>query len=145
MILPDVNVLVHAFKRESVDHERYRAWLQSTLGGAEDVAVVDLVLLGVVRITTHPRIFRTPAPLTDALQFVDAIRRSDVARPVASSEATWAEMGALASADRLLRGNLVPDAFLAAVARTTGARIATADAGFARFPGTVWFDPVSSA
>jgi predicted nucleic acid-binding protein len=33
------------------------------------------------------------------------------------------------------RGNLVPDAYLAALAIDTGSELATADRGFARFPG----------
>lgn len=41
--------------------------------------------------------------------------------------------------DPLLRGNVVPDAW---IATTHGARVATADRGFARFPGVDTFDPV---
>jgi len=142
VILPDVNVLVHAFKRESPDHEGYRQWLQRTLEGSEDLALVDVVLLGVVRISTHPRIFRSPAPLTDALDFVQTLRRSPVGRPIVPSDAAWMELSALASADRMIRGNLVPDAFLASIAISVGARVATADAGFARYAGVSWFDPL---
>jgi len=42
-----------------------------------------------------------------------------------------------------ISGTLVPDAHLAAVALTHGCRLATADRGFARFPGLDWFDPAA--
>lgn len=42
-----------------------------------------------------------------------------------------------------ISGNLVPDAYLAAVALAHGCRVATADRGFARFPGLDWFDPAA--
>ena len=142
MILPDVNVLVYGFRREYAEHEGYRAWLHDVLSGSEDLALADPVLTGFIRIVTHPRIFESPASVTEALGFTDALRASRVARPVSSSPAVWAQLSDLASSDRMLRGNLVPDAFLAAIAVATGARVATADAGFGRFPQVAWFDPL---
>jgi predicted nucleic acid-binding protein len=41
-----------------------------------------------------------------------------------------------------VRGPLVPDAWLAALALSHGCRLATADRGFARFDGLDWFVPV---
>jgi toxin-antitoxin system PIN domain toxin len=143
MILPDVNVLVYAFRREYAEHEYYRGWLHGVLGGSEDLALIDPVLVGFVRIVTHPRIFESPAPMAEVLAFTEVLRTSQVARPVSSSPAVWAQLRGYATSDRMLRGNLVPDAFIAAVASATGARIATADAGFARFPNISWFDPLS--
>lgn len=143
MILPDVNVLVYAFRREYSEHEHYRLWLQGVLAGSEDLALADAVLVGFIRIVTHPRIFEAPAPATEALAFTEALRTSPVARPVSSSPAVWSQLGDFASSDRMLRGNLVPDAFLAAIAIATGARVATADAGFARFLQVSWFDPLN--
>lgn len=141
MILPDVNVLVYAFRRESPRHEHYRDWLASALHGGEDVALVDSVLLGVVRVATNPRIFADPAPTATALDFVAALTAASSARPISYSDSAWRRFDELVRSDRHIRGNLVPDAFLAATALTAGARIATSDAGFARFPGLRWFDP----
>ncbi|WP_419944190.1 hypothetical protein [Candidatus Poriferisodalis sp.] len=59
-----------------------------------------------------------------------------------ATAAAWQQFAAFTEADRLLRGNLVPDTWLAATALTNGASIATA-AGFSRFEGLEWFDPVS--
>lgn len=142
MILPDVNVFVYAFRREAEDHDRYSAWLGDTVTGAEDLALVEGVLTGFVRVVTNPRVFADPTPTPIALSFVEQLRASPPARALAATAAAWERLRDLAEGDRHLRGNLVPDAWLAALAVTSGARVATADAGFGRFPGLDWFDPV---
>lgn len=145
MILPDVNVLVFAFRREAERHDDYARWLSATLAGAEDVALADAVLAGFVRIVTNSRIMAAPAPTVIALSFVDALLASPASRWLPSGDETWRVLGEIAAGDPGVRGNLVPDAYLAALARTHGARIATADRGFRRFPGVRSFDPVSNS
>jgi len=44
MILPDVNLLVYALRRELPEHERYRLWLETTLNGDEPVGQVETML-----------------------------------------------------------------------------------------------------
>ncbi|MGH3995545.1 MAG: TA system VapC family ribonuclease toxin [Pseudonocardiaceae bacterium] len=141
MILPDVNVLVYAFRREAEHHERYATWLTHLVAGSDELALHDTVLAGVARLVTNPRIFPDPAPMPAALDFLARIRAARRAHWLAPGDATWTELDHLAQQDRGLRGNLVPDALLAALARTHGCRIATADRGFARFPGVRSFDP----
>ncbi len=138
-----MNVLVYAFRREADHHTEYASWLAGVAAGDEDLGLVDAVLTGFVRIVTNPRIFADPAPTSSALAFVDALRGAPPARTVVATESTWSRLAALVAADRHVRGNLVPDAWLAALASTVGARVATADAGFARFDGVTWFDPVA--
>jgi len=143
VILPDVNVLVYAFRREAEQHERYAAWLTALVAGADELALHDTVLAGVTRLVTNPRIFADPAPMPAALDFIARIRTARRARWLPSSDAAWLELERLVGKDRGLRGNLVPDALLAALARTHGCQIATADRGFARFPGVRSFDPAA--
>lgn len=135
MILPDVNTLVYAFRREVPEHDTYRAWLDEVAAGPEELALADHCLAGMVRIVTHPRIFEEPAPTDVALAFVAALRALPRARAVAATGATWELLASWVDDDRGIRANLVPDAYLAALAVTHGARVATADRGFARFPG----------
>lgn len=144
MILPDVNVLIYAFRREAVDHNRYASWLSTTIAGSE-LALVETVLLGMVRIVTSPRIMADPAPTPVALRFVDALLAAPRARWVAPTAATWDRLRAIALSDEQVRGPLVPDAWLAALALSHGCRLATADRGFARFEGLAWFTPVERA
>lgn len=142
MILPDVNVLVYAYKREEGHHSQYADWLNDVVAGAEALALVDAVLTGFLRIVTNRRIYADPAPLSSALTFVTALRNARPSRAVHATGAAWQQFEAFAERDRLLAGNLVPDAWLAAIAVSSGARVATADAGFSRFEGLEWFDPV---
>jgi uncharacterized protein len=143
VILPDVNVLVYAYRREPPDHERYATWLAGLVGGADDLALTDVVLTGVVRIVTHPRIVADPAPMTEALAFVGALRRARRARWLAPTTAAWDRLDTLARTDPMVRANLVPDAWLASLAIAHGARLATADRGMARFDGLDWFTPIT--
>jgi uncharacterized protein len=142
LILPDVNTLVYAFRREAERHERYASWLAGMVAGGDDLALTDVVTIGFVRIVTNPRIFAAPAPTADAVSFVDALRSGPRVRWLPPTKAAWDAFGAIVREDRAARGNLVPDAWLAALAVAHGARIATADRGFARFAGIDAFDPV---
>lgn len=141
MILPDVNVLVYAFRREAADHDRYASWLSAALVRSE-LALVETVLLGMIRIVTSPRIMAEPAPTPLALRFVDALLAAPRARRLAPTKATWERLQDIAARDERVRGPLVPDAWLAALALSHGCRLATADRGFARFEGLDWFVPV---
>lgn len=141
MILPDVNTLVYAFRREAEHHEAYAAWLGGVVSGSDDLALTDLVSVGFVRIVTNPRIFADPAPTAAALDFVAAVHSGPRVRRLPETQVAWDTFTRIAAADRAVRGNLVPDAWLAALALAHGARIATADRGFARFTGVEWFDP----
>jgi hypothetical protein len=143
VILPDVNVLVYAFRREAAQHEAYAAWLSKLVSGTEELALTETALTGFLRIVTNPKIMATPAPMPLALRFTDALRAAPRARTVTAGAATWSRLAEWADGDPHIRGNLVPDAWLAALAHTHGARVATADRGFARFPGLEWFVPVS--
>jgi len=143
VILPDVNVLVYAFRREADEHERYASWLADVVAGADELALHDHALLGVVRIVTNPRIMPKPAPISLALEFVGRLHTASRARWLPAGPASWRHLGDLADHDRGITGNLVPDAYLAALALAHGCRLATADRGFARFPRLDWFDPAA--
>ena len=143
MILTDVNVLVYAFRREAADHPRYATWLGAIVAGAEEVGLHEAVLAGFTRVVTNRRVFANPAPTSAALTFVDRLVAAPRARWLSGPAETWARFTLLARGDPGVSGNLVPDAHLAAVALSHGCRLATADRGFARFPGLDWFDPGS--
>ena len=144
IVLPDVNVLVYAFRESAEQHEIYRSWLGELLDSQDDLLLVDTVLVSVVRILTNPRIADPPASTSRAMEFVDVLRAAPRARVAQSSAAVWAALRALIDDDRMIRANVVPDAFLAAVASSHRASVATADRGFARFRGVRWFDPAAA-
>jgi uncharacterized protein len=143
VILPDVNTLVYAYRREADEHEAYAKWLAGIVAGADELALVDHCLTGFLRIVTNQRIFADPAPISEAFSFVTRIRNAQRARRLSSTAATWSTFVDLISKDRGIKANLVPDAYLAALAISQGCRIATADRGFARFDTLDFFDPIA--
>jgi len=82
----------------------------------------------------------TPAPMESALAFAEAMRSQPNALTLASGPRHWGIFERLCR-DASVRGNLVPDAYLAALAIEHGAELVTADRDFARFPGLHWRTP----
>lgn len=141
MNLLDVNVLVYSYRQDSSQHEAYRSWLQSLVNGPQPFALAEQALEGFLRITTHPRIFETPSRLTEVLDFVERLRSSPGCRIVHPSPGHWDLFVKLCrQAD--VRGNLIPDAWLAALAIESGCTWITTDRDFARFPGLRWRHPL---
>lgn len=141
MILPDVNVLVYAFREDAEDHKAYRRWLEEVVSRDEPFALADMVLSGFVRVVTHPRVFRDPAPVKRALEFVEALRGQDNCVVLAPGRRHW-ELFAKLCVEARASGNLVPDAFLAALAIEAGCEWITTDLDYARFPGLNWRHPL---
>jgi toxin-antitoxin system PIN domain toxin len=142
LVLPDVNVLVYAFRPDAVDHARYREALEDVVAGDTPIALPDAVATGFVRIVTHPRIFARPDSVPDALEFVDALRSQPHCVSLGPGGRHWRIFSRLCL-EAGARGNLVPDAYLAALAIESGSEIVTADRGFARFPGLRWRHPLA--
>lgn len=143
MILPDVNVLVYAFHADATAHARYRPWLLDVVNGPTELALTDATLIGFIRLVTNPRVFEDPAPTGEAVEFASRLTHARGARWLANTAAAWDRFEVIASNDRHVRANLIPDAWLAALAISNGCRLATADRGFARFEGLDWFDPAA--
>jgi toxin-antitoxin system PIN domain toxin len=143
VILADVNVLVYAFRLEASRHQVYAEWLTNIANGADELALHSIPLAGFLRIVTNARIFERPSPTPLALDFVQRLVAAPRSRWIAAPDATWAHFDALARNDPAISGNLVPDALMAALALAHGCRLATADRGFARYPGLAWFDPAA--
>jgi uncharacterized protein len=141
MTLIDANLLLYAHDSESPHHPAARVWLESALSGPEAAALAWTVILAFLRISTDPRILQKPLSMSQAAAIV-----SDwVGRPTVTVLAPG--VGHWKILDRLLMegrasGKLVMDAHLAALAVEHGATIATADRGFARFPGLKLINPL---
>lgn len=132
MLLCDVNVLVHAQRNESGEDGVARQWLEDALNAHEAVGVSELVLSAMTRIVTHPRVFAEPSRPIEAIAFADAVLEAPAASVVRPGARHWAIFRDLVT-DGRLRGNDVPDAYLAAIALEAGARMVTRDSGFKRF------------
>ena len=144
LLMPDVTVLVYAFRTDVPEHEAYRAWLDGALR-TDRIGVADRILSGFLRIVTHPRIFADPTPPAAALAFARQLVAAPRSEWLRQGPSAWDEFVSLAESDAGIRANLIPDAHIAAVCIANGARLATRDRGFARFPGLKLFDPAADA
>lgn len=100
-----------------------------------------MVLSSFLRIVTHPRIFREPDTLEDALAFVAELRSGETYTEAAPAVRHWDIFTALCRTANA-RGNLVADAYLAALAIESGSTWVTTDRDFARFSGLRWRHPL---
>lgn len=122
---------------------RYRSWLGATVASDEPFGVASIVLSGFIRVVTHPRVFQTPSTVATALLFVTALRAAPNAVAIDPGSRHWGLFERLCL-DVGAKGNLVADAYLAALAIESGCEWITTDRDFARFPGLRWrhpFDP----
>lgn len=141
MVLPDVNVLVYAHREDSPHHSACLAWLEGVANGNEAYAISELVLSGFLRVATHPKVFTKPSPLAKAVEFCEQLRGRPNCVPVAPGPRHW-EIFRNLCADAGAKGNLVPDAYLAALAIEAGCEWVTTDRDFSRFKGLRWRHPM---
>lgn len=66
MILPDVNLLFHAYNSESPAHAAARAWWEALLNGTRPVGLAWAAILGFIRIATHRQVLTNPLPVNRA-------------------------------------------------------------------------------
>ena len=142
MIIPDVNLLLHAHNSDFPRHREAREWWESLMNGTVSVGLPWASILGFIRIATHPRILENPLDVRGARTRV----RSWLDRPQ-----TVIIHPGNRHADILFDllegsgggGNLTTDAHLAALAIEHQAELHSNDADMARFPGLRWVNPLA--
>jgi toxin-antitoxin system PIN domain toxin len=143
VILPDLNLLLHAYNSESPVHAAAREWWERLLNGTQPVGLTWAVILGFIRISTHRQVVANPLPVATAC----AHARAWLAQPYVAildpgtrhAEILFGFLEALGSA-----GNLTTDAHLAALAVEHQAELHSTDADFARFRGLRWVNPLAN-
>jgi hypothetical protein len=140
VILPDVNVLLYAFRTDAPGHARYHAWLEGVIGGPSAYGISPQVLSGVIRVATHPRIYARPSRLRDVLAFTNAVQDQPNCQLVQTGPRHWDIFAKLCERSAG-SGNLVQDAWLAALAIESGCEWISTDRDFARFEGLRWRPP----
>lgn len=141
MKLVDANLLLYAYGSRSPHHTAARRWLEQAFSGVEPVGIPWVTVLAFLRISTNPRLSGTVLSMADAVSIV----REWFARPnvvvVHPSDQHW-EVLARLLIDGQVRGPLVSDAHLAALAVEQGATLYSSDRDFARFPGLDVVNPI---
>ncbi len=143
---PDVNVLVAALREDHPHHHVGRPWLLERMSAAaagEAFIILPMVAAAVLRIATHPKIFKPPTPTAVVLEFLEKL--------LASPGVEYGELGReWPTVTRLVRqhaarGNEVPDVWIAAAAQTLGIRLVAFDKGFRRYLSASEFTLLSAS
>ena len=141
MIVPDVNLLIHAYNATSPVHGKARHWWEALMNGTRPIGLTWIATAGFIRITTNHRILAHPLPAKVACSHV----RSWLGRPIVSvlqpgarhADLLFGFLESLGTA-----GNLTTDAQLAAIAVEFQAELHSTDADFSRFQGLKWKNPL---
>jgi len=142
VIVPDVNLLIHAYDEDSPVHAAARRWWEGLMNGERPVGLAWVAVLGFIRIATHRQILDRPLPVSAAC----AHPRAWLDRPHVSilnpgsrhAEVLFGLLESLGTA-----GNLTTDAHLAALAIEHQAELHSRDTDFRRFSGLRWVNPIS--
>ena len=144
MILVDANLLLYAYHPADDRHAAARTWLESALSASEPVRFAWLTLWAFLRISTNARVYEHPLLPTEAKASVSSWLERSVAGILEPGERHWTILGSFLAGDQV-RGPLVMDAVIAALAVEHGAVLHTTDADFARFAGLKWRNPLLRA
>jgi Predicted nucleic acid-binding protein, contains PIN domain len=143
MIVIDANLLLYAYDEADPRHPVVARWFQSLMSSSDDVGLPLLAILAFIRISTDHRVFEQPRPVATALAIVESCLSRPNVRLLEPTGGHWATLADLAARGQA-RGPQLMDAHLAAVTIEHGATLATADRGFARFPGLRTLDPTAA-
>ena len=132
-----MNVLLSAFRSDAENHVAYRTWLEEVLNGEMAYGMSPQVLASVIRLATHPRIFSRPDRLLEVLAFASVLLEQPHCQIIQPGPRHWSIFTSLCRKAGA-NGNLVQDAWLAALAIESGCEWITTDRDFARFEGLRW-------
>jgi toxin-antitoxin system PIN domain toxin len=134
VILIDVNLLLYAYDSASLEHDRAAFWLDLSLSLFAIVGLLWHTIVSFLRISTSPKMIFRPRELDDAISIVSEWLERPNVSIVDPTEQHWQIFSKLLPRSRV-RGSLIMDAHLAALAIEHGATLCTNDRDFARFPG----------
>jgi toxin-antitoxin system PIN domain toxin len=135
MIALDTNLLIYAHRRDSPWYDRASAMVSELAAGRASWAIPWPCLHEFLAISTHPRIYRPPTPLAQAIDQVEAWLEVPGLTILSEVDGYWQELRAVLETGKVA-GPRVHDARVAALCRLHGVReLWTADRDFSRFPG----------
>jgi len=145
VLVVDTNVLVYAADADSPFHGACREWLERQRGQADAWYTTWAILYEFLRVTTHPRVMRTPWSAPAAWGFVAAVLASPGLGVLAPTERHAEVAEQVIAGLPHLAGNLFHDAHTAILMREHGIRrIITRDTDFHRFPFLETIDPLAA-
>ena len=137
----DVNVLVYASDESSAFHAKALDLVERLARGPDLLYLFWPVVMGYLRIATHPAIFLRPLSVAAATGNIEQLLARPHTRTPGEGDTFWHMYGA-ATSRMVVRGNLVPDAHLVSLMRENGVgTLWTHDLDFRTFEGIRVRDP----
>jgi toxin-antitoxin system PIN domain toxin len=141
MIIPDINILVHAYNSDSPRHTLARQWWEETVSSSATIGMPWVCILGFIRIMTHRRIMMNPMYPADAIRRVKTWLAVPTVHIITPGDDHAGMLFQLLQ-ELGTAGNLTTDAHLAALALEYRAELASTDSDFSRFTGLRWQNPL---
>lgn len=139
----DVNILLYASDASSPHFERARSFIESCIAQKEVFSLGWTTAMSYLRIATHPAVFDHPLSPDEAMENIETLLNLPHARFLSEEEGFWS-VYRTTTAEVPTRGNLVPDAHLAALLRQHGVKtIHTHDRDFLKFSFLDVNDPLA--
>lgn len=142
MIVIDANMLLYAYDEKDPRYVVASSWFQAQMSGTVEIGLSLVAVLAFLRISTDHRVFQHPRPVATALAIVESWLARPNVRLLEPTRRHWTTLGGVAAGGQA-RGPQLMDAHLAALTIEHGATLATADRGFARYPGLRTIDPTA--
>jgi uncharacterized protein len=139
-MMPDVNVLVAASRSDHPHHGVARNWLEQAASAAaagSTLILMPMVLASFLRLVSSPKIFQEPTPVADAVAFVDALLAAQGVH-LAPLGPEWPRLRQLCI-EKQLKGNAVPNAWLAAATIHLGEHLVSLDRDLRKLIGRSQF------
>jgi toxin-antitoxin system PIN domain toxin len=137
----DANILLYASDRSSERHDAAREFLESCAARRDVLCLTWPTLMAYLRIATHPKIFAAPLTPEEALGNLNALLALPQAR-VLSERDGFMDAYLHVTGSTIVRGNLVPDAHVAAILFQNGVRtLYSNDRDFRKFESVEVRDP----
>ncbi len=144
MFVVDTNVLIYSADPDSELHRPCRRRLEIWRQQTSPWYVSWSICYELLRLCTHPRIFRRPWTLAQGWRFLESIFDSPSLGVLLPTARHTALLGEVVAQLPELRGNILHDTHTAVLMREHGIRqIYTRDSDFHRFPFITVIDPVS--
>ena len=144
MIVPDLNLLLYAYRIQDPNHAAASSWWQRLTEGSDEIGIPWSVAIGFIRLITHPSSPSGPLSVDVAVECVSEWFRHPHIKPIEPG-AQHIEYVARNLEVTGTGGNLVTDAHIAAIAIEYDAEVHSADSDFGRFPGLRWHNPLRAS
>jgi len=145
MIALDTNILVYSVREDSPWHEAALSCVRGEAEGSALWAIAWPCIHEFLAVITHPKIYKPPTSLQDAILQVDYWMESPTLRLIGEAPGYWEHLKSTLVGGKAA-GPLIHDARVAAICRAAGVReIWSADRDYSRFAGIPARNPLIPA